>query len=513
MFEELGTATVDITFVFEPGSHFGDKVVADLTAKGARVISWEQALKTEFDVILAAHASVRLAELGAPVVALPHGAGNYRLVEYTTGDCTSPTGLARSQLLGPDGTPTVARILLSNPALLDWLRETCPEVAGRAVVLGDPVLDRMRANHHRREEFRRALGLSCGQRLVVASSTWGKHSLWARHPRLAHCLLGSLPMDEYRVAQVLHPNIWEAESAYGIRLCLRDELDSGLLLIPDQSSWEAVVLAADVVIGDHGSVAVYGAALDIPFLLGADGRAELTPWSPTAQLCASAVRLDPAAPLKPQLDQAITHYDPAVLRPTLNRMFANDGEARNTVCDTLYEVMGRRRPGTKPRQRPLDRPQPIREESGTAFAVVADLIECRQACGTVAVRRYPGPVTDLSGRAGLIPVITASEVDPERRSDAEIVVNEEVLTDPRAWFDEVRRTSPGAKLVAARIPDGCLLLFDDDTVLCTPDEDVLATTIAAYVWKRAMRPWPETLLLRTDVGGHLSRRTVAPHRR
>ncbi|MGV9362268.1 hypothetical protein [Amycolatopsis sp. NPDC003731] len=512
MFEELSTATVDIKFVFEPGSHFGDKVVADLADKGARVISWERALETEFDVILAAHASAQLAELRAPVVVLPHGAGNYRLVEYTTGDRTSPTGLARSQLLGPDGKPTVARILLPHPSLLDYLRETCPEVAGLAVVLGDPVLDRMRANRHRREEFRRALGLSCGRRLVVISSTWGEYSLWARHPDLARSLLGSLPMDEYRVAQVLHPNIWQAESAYGIQNCLRDELGSGLLLVPHLSSWEAVLLSADIVIGDHGSVSVYGPALDIPFLLGADGRAELTPGSPVAELCTSAVRLDPAAPLEPQLDRAITHHDPAVLRPALNRMFVNDGDARNTVCDTLYEVMGRRRPGTKTRQRPLDRPQPIREDSVTAFAAVADLIEALPACGTVVVRRYPGPVTDLSSQNGLVPVTTAAEVDPDRRSDAEIVVNEDVTTDPSAWFDDVRLASPFAKLVAARVPGGCVLRFDDDSVLCTSDGDVLTTAIAAYAWKRAMRPWPEKLLLRTDVGGQLSERTLTPHR-
>jgi hypothetical protein len=319
-------------------------------------------------------------------------------------------------------------------------------------------------------------------------------------------------MDEYRVAQLLHPNIWQEESAYGIRLSLRDELDSRLLLIPDQTCWEAVVLAADVIIGDHGSASVYGAALDTPFLLGADGRAELTSWSPTAELCATAVRLDPAAPLEPQLDRAITHHDPAVLRPALSRMFANDGEARDTVCDTIYEVMGRRRPGTKPRQRPLDLPRPLGGDPVTAFAVVADLIESRPAGGTVAVRRYPGAVTDLSGRDGLIPVITAPEVDPDRRSDAEIVVSDEVLTDPRAWFDQVRRTSLGAKLVAARVPDGCVLLFDDGTVLRTSDEDVFATAIAAYAWKRDLRPWPERLLLRTDVGGRLSERTVTPHR-
>jgi hypothetical protein len=472
------------------------------------VIDWNEARDITFDVILAAHASARFSELRGPAIVLPHGVGYNRRMPHTTGDQASPSGLAPGQLLGPDGEPAVARVLLSHPSQQDWLRRVCPEVVGLAVVLGDPVLDRMRASRRRREEFRRELGLNCGQQLVVVSSTWGEYSIWSRHHNLLRGLLSALPMDRYRVALVLHPNIWRGESPLGVQHCLRDELDSGLLLVPHQSSWEAVVLSADVMIGDHGSVSFYGATLDVPFLLGADGRPELTPDSPVAELCASAVRLDTTAPLEPQVAGAIERHDFALLRPAADLMFANEGRARETLQQVLYEAMGRPQPSTVPRLRPIDRPRPIRKEPPTSFAVSADLREAQANCGTVVVRRYPLPAMDWYDPKYLFYLVTNREVDSERHSDAEVVVNEEVTADPGAWFAEARKSSPFAALVATRVTGGCVLRFSDGSVLSTSDENVHLVSIAAYAWRRAKLPWPGSLRLRTDVSGQLTERTL-----
>ncbi|WP_329055645.1 hypothetical protein OG738_18960 [Amycolatopsis sp. NBC_01488] len=511
--QDLGTDTVEIVFVMEPGSQWADGLIEDLTDRGATVIGWDEALEIEFDVILAAHASARFAELRGPAVVMPHGAGHNRDLHRITGVGDSvPTGLARSQLLGADGRPAVARVLLSHPAQLEWLRRTCPEVAHLGVVLGDPVLDRMCGGRRWREKFRRELGLSCGQRLVVVSSTWGPYSLWGRHGGLARRLLGSLPMDEYRVALVLHPNIWRGESPFAVEHCLRDELGSGLLLVPHQSSWEAVIMAADVVLGDHGSVSFYGATLDVPFLLAADGRQELIPGSPTAELCAKAVPLDLDAPMEPQVVRAIEHYDPALLRPVVDLMFANRGQARKTLQRVLYEAMGRRPPDAAPRLRAIDSPRPLPGTPPTAFAVSADLVEAETTCGTVAVRRYPLLPTDRRSTDPLFYVVTDLEVDPDTYSDAEIVIGEEVPEDLGAWFADVNAYSPGAALVAVRTSDGCILRFHDGVELSTADEDVSTTSIAAFAWRRAQQPVPGALRLRTDVGGRLSERILIRRR-
>ncbi|SEF26575.1 hypothetical protein SAMN05421837_103397 [Amycolatopsis pretoriensis] len=511
--QDLGPGTVEIVFVMEPDSLWADGVIEDLTGRGATVLSWDQGREIEFDVILAAHASARFAELRGPAVVMPHGAGHNRDLSRITGGRESvPTGLARSQLLRADGQPAVARVLLSHPSQREWLRRTCPEIAHLAVVLGDPVLDRMCGSQRWREKFRRELGLSCGQRLVVVSSTWGPYSLWGRHGDLARRLLGSLPMDEYRLALVLHPNIWRGESPFAVQHSLRDELDSGLLLVPHQSSWEAVIMAADVVIGDHGSVSFYGATLDIPFLLAADGRRELIPGSPTAELCATANALDLDSPFEPQVARAIEHHDPALLRPAVDLMFANRGKARETLQRVLYEAMGRRPPDTTPRLRAIDSPRPLVGKPPTAFAVSADLVEAEATCGTVVARRFPLLATNRQSTDPVFYVVTDLEVDPDTYSDAEIVIGEEIPEDLGAWFADVRAYSPYAALVAVRTAAGCILRFLDGVELFTTDKDVSTTSIAAFAWRRAQQPVPDALRLRADVGGRLSERVVIRRR-
>jgi hypothetical protein len=78
-------------------------------------------------------------------------------------------------------------------------------------------------------------------------------------------LLGALPSDEYRVALVLHPNVWSWYGEFQIEsLWLDRARDAGLLLLPPDNGWKAALISADLVIGDQGSVTLYAAALDKP---------------------------------------------------------------------------------------------------------------------------------------------------------------------------------------------------------------------------------------------------------
>ncbi|MFC7740294.1 hypothetical protein ACFQXA_03960 [Nocardiopsis composta] len=50
-------------------------------------------------------------------------------------------------------------------------------------------------------------------------------------------------------------------------------------LIPPEQGWQAALVAADAVIGDHGSVTYYAAALGRPVLLAAFDEGEVLPGS------------------------------------------------------------------------------------------------------------------------------------------------------------------------------------------------------------------------------------------
>ncbi|MFE0062902.1 hypothetical protein ACFWZ5_43250, partial [Streptomyces sp. NPDC059003] len=131
-------------------------------------------------------------------------------------------GLSAEWLLA-DGVPFVDALVLSHPEQVERLRAACPEAAPAAVLGGDPCFDRLLAARPYRERFRRALGVRRGQRLVLLNSTWNPESLFGDGgddvlPSLLPRLTAELPADEYRVAAVLHPNIWHGHGPGQIRM-------------------------------------------------------------------------------------------------------------------------------------------------------------------------------------------------------------------------------------------------------------------------------------------------------
>jgi hypothetical protein len=146
-----------------------------------------------------------------------------------------------------EGRPVATATVLSHPEQLARLRGGCPPVAPTAVLAGDPCYDRILAALPQRERFRRALGVGPGQRLVLLNSTWSPRSFFGDEgtdggpdgadPR-ADLLTGvlprltaELPADEYRLAAVLHPNIWYGHGPGQLRAWLDRAERAGLALI------------------------------------------------------------------------------------------------------------------------------------------------------------------------------------------------------------------------------------------------------------------------------------------
>ncbi|MFF3840432.1 hypothetical protein [Streptomyces sp. NPDC001930] len=207
-------------------------------------------------------------------------------------------------------------LVLSHPEQVERLARVCAEAVPSAVLAGDPCFDRMLAGRPYRDRFRRALGVRRGQRLVVLNSTWNPEGLFGSGggrdivPSLLPRLAAELPADDYRLAAVLHPNIWHGHGPGQIRAWLDRARRSGLTLIDPVHGWRQALLAADLVLGDFGAVTYYGAALGTPVLLAADGQERLDPETPLAEFVRHAPRFGPQAPLRPQVDQALSGHRP-----------------------------------------------------------------------------------------------------------------------------------------------------------------------------------------------------------
>ncbi|POM22966.1 hypothetical protein BTM25_51720 [Actinomadura rubteroloni] len=397
-------------------------------------------------------------------------------------------GLSAEWLLA-DGRLVPSSIVLSHPEQRDRLARACPEAVDAAVVAGDPCFDRILASLAHRRRYRAALGVPDGRRLVLVSSTWGPRSLLGRAPGLVARLLAELPADEYTVAAALHPNIWHGHGPWQVRAWLADALRAGLLLLPPRDGWRAALVAADAVVGDHGSVTFYGAALDRPVLLGAFPHDDLDPDSPVAAFGRAAPALDTGRPLRPQLDRVLAGHAPGRYAEVTASTTAVPGRSAALLRAEMYRLMGLDEPASPPVVRRLD--EPGRPESADVTALLTE-VEWRGA--TAVLRRLPAAVAlDRPDAAKGHLAADLRETD-ERMLKLADVLHGGPGDDPA----DVLAAFPGCHVAASGPVDGvcAVRVRDAPPLTCRTDAPGLAAS-AVYGWLAAGRPL--TALPRTAV--------------
>jgi hypothetical protein len=329
-------------------------------AQDGFVMPWHQAIRHEFDLVLNASISDTEPAHG-PMLVTPHGAGSLRsrLRSRAGGsEALATHALVRENLIR-HGTVLPSALVLTHDDELDALRQSCPEAVPTAVVAGDLCLDRMRASLVHRARYRHALGVGADQTLVVVSSTWSTDSVFGQHPGLYRRLIDEIPGEQYRIAAVLHPNIWRVHGRRQIRAWMSDCTQRGMLLLPPEEGWRAAMIAADVILGDHGSTTQYGAAVGVPTLLAAGAEDNVRPGSPAEVLSRFAPRLRTDHPMPLQLHQAISQTDPSTATTMTDRLTSRPGQAAEILRRTMYRLLNLPEPHRAVPVSPVPLPRPI----------------------------------------------------------------------------------------------------------------------------------------------------------
>ncbi|MCS0604513.1 translation initiation factor 2 [Streptomyces sp. LP11] len=389
-------------FTLVPGSDFSHHALGAIDRAGGRTLPWADAVSRTFALILAASPKGDLRRLHGPRALLPHGAGfNKSLSGEGTED--SASGLDPAHLLQPDGTPLATRYLFAHPSQIERLALASPEAAARAAVVGDPLLERFLESQDRRDRYRAALRTG-SRTLVVLFSTWGPESLIGRRPGLPAELAAVLPHDEYQLALVLHPNERVRRGALDLDEYLDPARQAGLLLPGVHEEWASVAIAADLLITDHGSAALYPAALDRPLLGAYDGGDELLPGSPMADLLKRAPHLAPDLPRADAADvmaAILRAHRPGGSSAFTDSVFAERGHALDRLRETVYDLLGLPPPTHPVLPRLLPDPAPA-QDTPAAFAVRVEHDEH----GVIRVLRHPAhlvppaPVHHLAAEVG-----------------------------------------------------------------------------------------------------------------
>ncbi|MET7639893.1 hypothetical protein [Streptomyces sp. NPDC005438] len=331
-------------------------------ARGGLLLPWHQAVQCEFDLVLAA-SETAVEQLHGRLMLLPHGANALpsRLRARSAGPGASPTHRLDRGTLIHRGRLLPAALPLTHEDELTLLRSSCPEAVGVSLVAGDVCFDRLMVSTPWRERYRRALGVRPDQRLVVVTSTWQPQSALGRHPDLLEWLLDQLPSGSHRVAAVLHPNIWGVTGTWQVRTWMADCLRQGLLLLPPEEGWRAALVAADVVVGDHGSVTSYGAALGRPVLLPSRPEASfLRPGSLAESVSREAFPLRFDLPPAPQIDQAVRRRPPGQRDRIASLVTSRPGRSARILRRAMYRLLELPEPTRPPVHAPVPPPTPLR---------------------------------------------------------------------------------------------------------------------------------------------------------
>ena len=463
---------ITVVFAYDPTSAFNDGVLDLLRSLGCRTLPWPQLAEIEPDLLVSASENIEVPPGDYPVLVLPHGVGFHKQVPDSAGPGTRLSGLVHDDLLAAGR----ARLAVSHPDQESQLAAAHPGTVGSTILVGDPCLDRLRASVRWRERYRAALGVQPSQQLVLVSSTWGEESLVGSWPGLPADLLSQLPADEFRVALVLHPNIWAGHGAWQVRVMQQSALEAGLIAVDPTDGWQQALVAADAVIGDHGSVTLYGAALGRPVLLGAFG-SEAVPGTAGSALRMAAGRLDADRPLRAQLAEAVADHRPDRYAALTAAAFAEPGQALRRLRDLVYGLLALPQPKQQdqahhpdrgPRAFPIPAPAPGRARSLMVHTSVA-----RNARDEllVEVRRFPAALAGETPETGTAFWHLACEIDePDTRltESATVICSSSEVLAPEAGRQRVGALLddfPGARIAALPGVDGCTIGMRDGWLL------------------------------------------------
>jgi hypothetical protein len=137
---------------------------------------------------------------------------------------------------------------------------------------------------------------------------------------------------------------------------LADHVAAGLAVVPPEEGWRAALVAADFVIGDHGSVTQYGAALGVPSLVNIASAEDVPDGSNAALLRGTQPVLDATRSVELQLRRLAARHGPDRYAMLTRRISSCPGESMTALRTAMYRLLGLSAPAERPPVSPVPLP-------------------------------------------------------------------------------------------------------------------------------------------------------------
>ncbi|MFL1379471.1 MULTISPECIES: hypothetical protein [unclassified Nocardiopsis] len=345
---------VQVVWTLAPGALHHAGGAAFMRTLDAAVLPWEEATSFTYDLALAANHG-RLDEVRAPALVLPHGVGFSRSTARGSGygpPVARPVGGAVYGALVGYGRLVPAALGIAHERQRAQITAVVPEADGIIELVGDPAFDRAAAALPDRARLRRAVGVGDTEHLTVVTGSAGRAGLLGVRPDLVDRLCAEAP-DGHVVALVLHPGVWWSHGPRQVLAWLSGARARGLRVLAPASPWSSLLVAADTVIGDSGSVTAYAAALGVPTLLAGGGLTDVVPGSTPEVLYRVAAHYRDDEPPHRALSEAVRRWTPEHTARVAGHLTSAPGRSAGLLRALTYRMMDLSEP-----ERPAASPPP-----------------------------------------------------------------------------------------------------------------------------------------------------------
>jgi len=300
------------------------------------VVGLWQAYVRRWDLIIAPdHVHTALVDrCDCPTLFVPHGIQGGRLFEgeqYTFGKFA----------YNRRGEIRYTRMFAANEANRDIAMALNAKFADVIAVVGNLHDDQMLELAARRDDLRRNLGVQPDEKVVFVLSTWGPDCLFRTIGDAVLAEARKLQL-EFRFVLNIHPLEYRPQPA-GERVWgeyLRTQRQHGFLVREPTEDWMRYMVACDIVLTDHTSLALHGALLGRPPVYAPVRDELLEPGSLVWRLreIAPTIRAD-AADLRARLCQALNSFPKDALNRLAREINSCPGSSADRIRDELYSLL------------------------------------------------------------------------------------------------------------------------------------------------------------------------------
>lgn len=252
-----------------------------------------------------------------------------------------------------DGSPRYSAMLEASEKNRARVAARDPLLASALRVVGSLQDDALLTQVGQRTALRESLGYSSDERVVLVQSTWGPHCLFRTVGEALLTEIASNPSTRFVLS--LHPHEYRPNTdgtpSWGQRLqALR--MPNVDVRAPGQD-WIPTLIAADFVLTDHTSLAIYAALAQKPTIWVPVPQGLVAEGTALARLRAIAPTWEPKQALEDALTRCARDYPHDEFEELAREINSCPGEAAGRVRGVVYELLGLdpRGPTVTPRER------------------------------------------------------------------------------------------------------------------------------------------------------------------